>query len=192
MSTRNPFARTSPVKGLKLAVQQDQPRQPDDVAVMLIEPVEADLRHVSPPEFEQSETFSRIAAIRPSPRRASDDRRVMRPSRAAAAFTSRFARMSSVNSSKRSSTGRGMPYLRRICSSKRSRPRTVCSASSSERYPRRSPRENALRAAAWIKCEMPSTSGSALVLFEIEQFLPEFVACSWRSRPVKATATFRS
>ena len=35
------IARTSPGEGLKLAVQQNQPRQPDDVAVVLIEPVES-------------------------------------------------------------------------------------------------------------------------------------------------------
>ena len=71
----------------------------------------------------------------------------MRPRSATAAFTNWFARMSSVNSSYRTSTGKGTPNLRRTCSATTIRPRTVCNASSSVRYPWSSPREKARRAA---------------------------------------------
>ena len=92
-------------------------------------------------------TSASVAPIHRRPLRDRWSSSRIRPSRSAAAFTSWLGKMSSVNSSYRTSTGNKTSNLRRSCSAISMRPRTVVSASCWGRYPCSSPRANARCAA---------------------------------------------
>ena len=119
---QEPASPHGPAPGLKCAVPQNEPRQFHYAPISARSADQIRTAGTQVDRNSTSDTSSSMDSSQPKFRRASVARSRMRPSRYAAAFTSRLARMSAVNSSYRTSTGSGTSNLRRSWSSNRMRP----------------------------------------------------------------------